>query len=218
MLKDRLHQLYLAEEAPNYMWPQKLSEAMVGTIKVKVERSGLFFLSRAKFDAMPGSAIMTRPREMTSQSAMPAPNRIGSQGWVLWAPMDQLMSPGWPVILAKYGDLCTARAIRHLPAAFNTYGGWGEGIPDELAEPFFSRLLADERAAARVGHPCKARVFLLQCGDCRGDHGDPPHTAPKLAAAPPSTNTKRGKPHLATPKVGLWDEPPQLAFALAAGF
>ena len=34
----------------------------------------------------------------------------------------------------------------------------------------------------------------------------------------PSANTKRGKPHRATPKAGLWDEPPQLARALATGF
>ena len=33
----------------------------------------------------------------------------------------------------------------------------------------------------------------------------------------PSTNTKRGKPHRATLKAGLWDEPPQLARALATG-
>ena len=33
----------------------------------------------------------------------------------------------------------------------------------------------------------------------------------------PSANTKRGKPHRATLKAGLWDEPPQLARALATG-
>ena len=34
----------------------------------------------------------------------------------------------------------------------------------------------------------------------------------------PGASTKRGKPHRATLKVGLWDEPPQLARALATGF
>ena len=34
----------------------------------------------------------------------------------------------------------------------------------------------------------------------------------------PSANTKHGKPHRATLKAGLWDEPPQLARAFAAGF
>ena len=34
----------------------------------------------------------------------------------------------------------------------------------------------------------------------------------------PSANTKRGKPHRATLKAGLWDEPPQLACMLATGF
>ena len=44
---------------------------------------------------------------------------------------------------SKYGGLCTARGIQHLPAAFNTYGGWGEEILDKLIEPFFNRLRAD---------------------------------------------------------------------------
>ena len=43
------------------------------------------------------------------------------------------------------------------------------------------------------------------------------HTAPDEAAAA-QCNTKRGKPHRATPKAGLWDEPPQLAHVLANGF
>ena len=35
----------------------------------------------------------------------------------------------------------------------------------------------------------------------------------------PSANTKRGKPHRATRKAGLWDEPPQLDVRLhATGF
>ena len=33
----------------------------------------------------------------------------------------------------RYGDLYTARGIQHLPAAFNTYGGWGEEILGKLA-------------------------------------------------------------------------------------
>ena len=48
---------------------------------------------------------------------------------------------------AKYGDLCTARGIQHLPAAFHAYGGWGEEIFGKLVEPFFNRLRAEERAA-----------------------------------------------------------------------
>ena len=33
----------------------------------------------------------------------------------------------------------------------------------------------------------------------------------------PSSNPQRGKPHRATPKARLWDEPPQLARALPTG-
>ena len=63
--------------------------------------------------------------------------------------MHQHMSPGWQSLTkhAKYGDLCTARGIQHLPAAFSTYGGWGEGILNKLVEPFFNRLRAEEWAA-----------------------------------------------------------------------
>ena len=39
---------------------------------------------------------------------------------------------------------------QHLPAAFNTYGGWGEEVLDKLAEPFFNRLRAEERAGTGV--------------------------------------------------------------------
>ena len=43
-------------------------------------------------------------------------------------------------------------------------------------------------------------------------------TPPNLTACSPvPTCTKRGKPHRATPKVGLRDGPPQLARALVAG-
>ena len=35
---------------------------------------------------------------------------------------------------AKYGDLCTARGIQHLPAVFNAYRGWGEEILEKLVE------------------------------------------------------------------------------------
>ena len=50
-------------------------------------------------------------------------------------------------VLGANTNLCTARGIQHLPAAFNAYGGWGEEIPDKLVEPFFNRLRAEERAA-----------------------------------------------------------------------
>ena len=58
---------------------------------------------------------------------------------------------------ATYGDLCTARGIQHLPAAFNAYGGWGEEILGKLAEPFFNRLRAEKQALVMllqwaVGH------------------------------------------------------------------
>ena len=39
---------------------------------------------------------------------------------------------------AKCGDLCTARGIQHLPAAFNAYGGWGGEILGKL-EAFFKK-------------------------------------------------------------------------------
>ena len=52
---------------------------------------------------------------------------------------------------AKHGDLCTARGIQHLPAAFSAYWGWGEEILDKLVELFFNRLRAEERAAPSTG-------------------------------------------------------------------
>ena len=53
----------------------------------------------------------------------------------------------------------------HLSAAFNAYGVWGEEILDKLAEPFFNRLRADERAATRGTEwsTLAKREFLFQC-------------------------------------------------------
>ena len=64
--------------------------------------------------------------------------------------MHQHMSPGCMAESARhanYGDLCTARGIQHLPAAFNADGRWGEAILDKLVVPFLNRLCAEERAA-----------------------------------------------------------------------
>ena len=123
---------------------------------------------------------------------------------------------------AKYGGLCTARGIQHLPAAFNTYGGWGEEILDKLVEPFFNRLRAEERAATggTEWNTLAKREFLFQCTSVAIARGNTMilNTLRQSWQQQPSANTKRGKPHRATLKAGLWDEPPQLARALATGF
>ena len=123
---------------------------------------------------------------------------------------------------AKYGGLCTARGIQHLPAAFNTYGGWGEEILDKLVEPFFNRLRAEERAATggTEWNTLAKREFLFQCTSVAIARGNTMilNTLRQSWQQQPSANTKRGKPHRATLKAGPWDEPPQLARALATGF
>ena len=123
---------------------------------------------------------------------------------------------------AKYGGLCTARGIQHLPAAFNTYGGWGEEILDKLVEPFFNRLRAEERAATggTEWNTLAKREFLFQCTSVAIARGNTMilNTLRQSWQQQPSANTKRGKPHRATLKAGPWDEPPQLARALASGF
>ena len=66
---------------------------------------------------------------------------------------------------AKYGGLCTARGIQHLPAAFSTYGGWGEEILDKLVKPFFNHLCTEEQAATggTEWSTLAKREFLFQC-------------------------------------------------------
>ena len=128
----------------------------------------------------------------------------------------------WPAKSTKHamcGGLSTARGIQHLPAAFNAYGGWGEGILGKLVEPFFNRLRASrERAATggnRVEGPFGKLEFLFPCTSAAiatEKLCDSPHTAPKLAAQC-QHQAAGGKPHRATPKAGLWDEPSQLARA-----
>ena len=84
-----------------------------------------------------------------------------------------------------------------------------------LAEPFFNRLRAEERAATGGAEwsIIAKREFLFQCTASSA------HCAKAGSGSPvPTANTKQGKPHRAALKAGLWDEPPQLARALTAGF
>ena len=62
--------------------------------------------------------------------------------------------------------------------------------------------------------------FLLQCTSEAIARGATIVLGPSRQSwqQQPSASTKCGKPHHATLKAGLWDEPPQLACALAAGF
>ena len=48
---------------------------------------------------------------------------------------------------AKYLLPCTERGIKHLPAAFNSYGGWGEVIMKEVVDPYYTKLRDAEREA-----------------------------------------------------------------------
>ena len=64
---------------------------------------------------------------------------------------------------AKYKPFCDARGIKLLPAAFNTYGGWGTTVLQDLVEPYFNRLRAEEWEA--TGQEWKAlheRELLFQ--------------------------------------------------------
>ena len=105
-----------------------------------------------------------------------------------------------------------------MPAAFNANGSWGEEILDKLVEPLFNRLRAEERAATggTEWSTLAKREFLFQCTSVAIARGNTMilNTLRQQAGA----NTKRSKPHRATLKAGLWDEPPQLARALATGF
>ena len=126
------------------------------------------------------------------------------------------------------GGLCTARGIQHLPAAFNTYGGWGEEILDKLVEPFFNCMCAELEEQAATGgtewNTLAKQEFLFQCTSVAIARGNMMilNTLRQSWQQQPSANTKRGKPlctpHRATLKAGPWDEPPQLARALATGF
>ena len=64
------------------------------------------------------------------------------------------------------------------------------------------------------------REFLFQCTSVAIARGNTVilNTLRRSWQQQPSANTKRGKTHRATLKTGLWDEPPQLARALATGF
>ena len=64
------------------------------------------------------------------------------------------------------------------------------------------------------------REFLFQCTSVAIARGNTMilNTLRQSWQQQPSANTKRGKPHRATLKAGLWDEPLQLARALATGF
>ena len=92
----------------------------------------------------------------------------------------------------------------------------------ELAGPFFSRLHAEERGVTggTEGNTLANRGFLFQCTRVAMERGSTKvfHTLRQGWKQPPSATTRHGKPHLATLKAGLWDEPPQLARALATGF
>jgi len=102
-------------------------------------------------------------------------------------------------------------------------GGWGEEILDKLVEPFFNRLRAEERAATggTEWSTLAKREFLLQCTSAASVRGNTMALNTLRQSWQqhwqPNANTKRGKPHCATLKAGLW-EPPQLARALATGF
>ena len=95
-------------------------------------------------------------------------------------------------------------------------------IPGKLVEPFFNRLRAEERAATggTEWSTLAKREFLFQCTSVAIARGNTMilSTLRQSWQQQPSANTKRGKPHRATLKAGLWDEPPQLARALATGF
>ena len=92
----------------------------------------------------------------------------------------------------------------------------------KLAEPFFNRLHAEERAATGGTEwiTLAKREFLFQCTSVAITRGNTMvlGTLCQSRQQQPSANTKRGKPHHATLEAGLWDEPPQLARALATGF
>ena len=66
------------------------------------------------------------------------------------------------------------------------------------------------------------REFLLQCTSAASVRGNTMALNTLRQSWQqhwqPNANTKRGKPHCATLKARLWDEPPQLARALATGF
>ena len=88
------------------------------------------------------------------------------------------------------------------------YGGWGEEILDKLVEPFFNRLRAEERAATggTEWSTLAKREFLFQCTSVAIARGNMVvlSTLRQGWQQQPSANTKRGKPHHATLKAGLF--------------
>ena len=64
---------------------------------------------------------------------------------------------------AKYLLPCTERGIKHLPAAFNSYGGWGEVIMKEVVDPYYTKLRDAEReATGQEWMSLLRREFLFQ--------------------------------------------------------
>ena len=47
---------------------------------------------------------------------------------------------------STYADLCRARGIKFLPAAFNSLGGWGKVVFRDFVEPYFDDLRSAEKA------------------------------------------------------------------------
>ena len=91
-------------------------------------------------------------------------------------------------------------------------------IPGKLVEPFFDRLRAEERSATggTEWSTLAKQEILSQCTRVAIARGNMAilNTLRQSWQQQPSANNKRGKPHRATLKAGLWDKPPQLASAL----
>ena len=101
----------------------------------------------------------------------------------------------------KNGSPRTAPGIQHLRAAFNTYGGWGGEVFEKLAESALYRLRAEERAATAGAEwsTLAKRKFLFHCASvaiARAITDALRRSWQQQARA----NSKRGKPHRATPK------------------
>ena len=77
-----------------------------------------------------------------------------------------------------------------------------------------------ETGGAELNAPAK-QEFLFRCTSvpiARASTMNLAHCAKAGSSSPAPAPYKRGKLHHATPKVGLLDEPPQLARALVTGF
>ena len=65
--------------------------------------------------------------------------------------------------IEKYAQLCDARGIKLLPAAFNAYGGWGTLVLRDLVEPHFDKLRAEEKAeTGQEWNTLRERELLFQ--------------------------------------------------------